>query len=120
MNWWLMNFRPPNLKGSVGLILPKTSVMRISIPLDFHLSLLYHCLVTFVLVVPIPFLTPSLVLFPHQVRHPPSHSPWWCESHSAAHVGCLFSGFTGVSVPQSYRDILPFFVEELNVTLIFD
>jgi hypothetical protein len=35
-----------NIKGSLGLILVKTSTIRISIPLD--LSSLYHCRVSFV------------------------------------------------------------------------
>jgi hypothetical protein len=41
-----------NLKGSVGLILAKVSVMWIPSPLTFPLGLLYHCLVSFVVDVP--------------------------------------------------------------------
>ena len=40
-----------NIKGSVGLILTKASVMRISIPLDLSSRSLYHYRVSFVLVV---------------------------------------------------------------------
>jgi hypothetical protein len=53
-----------NLKGSVGLILAKTSVMRISIPLDLS-SRPFIPLPRFIrLRRPIPLLSPSLVLFP--------------------------------------------------------
>ena len=53
-----------NLKGSVGLILVKTSVMRISIPLDLS-SPPFIPLPCFIRSRrPIPLLAPSLVLFP--------------------------------------------------------
>jgi hypothetical protein len=67
---WIMNcrrnrFRFLRLKGSVGLILTKTSTVRISIPLDLSSRSFIpcHCCVSSVLVSP-PLLTPSLVLFP--------------------------------------------------------
>ncbi len=53
-----------NLKGSVGLILTKTSVMRISIPLDLS-SRSFILLLCFIRSRrPITLLAPSLVLFP--------------------------------------------------------
>ena len=53
-----------NLKGSVGLILAKSSVMRISIPLDLS-SRPFIPLPRFIRSRrPIPLLPPSLVLFP--------------------------------------------------------
>ena len=53
-----------NLKGSVGLILAKTSVMRISIPLDLS-SRSFIPLSRFIRSRrPTPLLAPSLVLFP--------------------------------------------------------
>jgi hypothetical protein len=53
-----------NLKGSVGLILAKVSVMRISIPLDLS-SRSFIPLPCFIRSRrPIPHLSPSLVLFP--------------------------------------------------------
>ena len=47
-----------NLKGTVGLIMTKTSDMRISIPLDLT------PLPCFLRSCPTPLLSPSLVLFP--------------------------------------------------------
>ncbi len=53
-----------NLKGSVGLIFAKVSVMRISIPLDLS-SRSFLTLPCFIRSRrPIPLLAPSLVLFP--------------------------------------------------------
>ncbi len=53
-----------NLKGSVGLILAKASVMRIAIPLDLS-SRSFLALPCFIRSRrPIPLLAPSLVLFP--------------------------------------------------------
>ena len=53
-----------NLQGSVGLILTKTSVMRISIPLDLSSRpfILLPCFIRSRH--PIPLSDPSLVLFP--------------------------------------------------------
>jgi hypothetical protein len=69
-----------NLKGSVGLILAKESVMRISIPLDLS-SRSFTPLPRFIRSRrPTPILAPSLVLFPPR-------------SAQAAHVGCLFYRF---------------------------
>jgi hypothetical protein len=52
-----------NIKGSVGLILVKVSTMRIYIPIDFHLGLLYHYRVSFVRDVLFHFeLLPSFLL----------------------------------------------------------
>ena len=62
-----------NLKGSVGLILTKTSTMRMSIPLDLS-SRSFIPLPRFVRSRrPIPLLAPSFVLFP-----PCSvYDTWW-------------------------------------------
>ena len=61
---WLMNFRGidqfrflrcvclVNLKGSVGMIVTKTSVWEFLSPLTFHLGLSYHWRVSSVLVTP--------------------------------------------------------------------
>ena len=54
----------PNLKGSLGLILTKTSVMRISMSLDL-LSRSFIPLSLFIRSrYPTPLVVPSLVLFP--------------------------------------------------------
>ena len=53
-----------NLKGSVGLILTKTSVMRISIPLDLSSRSFIPLLCFIHSRRPITLLAPSLVLFP--------------------------------------------------------
>ncbi len=53
-----------NLKGSVGLILTKTSVMRISIPLDLSSRSFIPLLCFICSRRPITLLAPSLVLFP--------------------------------------------------------
>ena len=68
-----------NLKGSVGLILAKSSVMRtqVSIPLDLS-SRSFIPLPSFIRSrIPTPLLSPSIVLFPPR-------------STEAAHPGCLF------------------------------
>ena len=53
-----------NLKGSVGLIMTKTSVMWISIPLDLSSRSLIPLLRFIRSRRPTPFLTPSLLFFP--------------------------------------------------------
>ena len=69
-----------NMKGAVGLIMTKTSVMRISIPLDLSSRpciplprFIRSCR-------PTPLLAPSLVLFPPR-------------SAQVAHAECLFLAF---------------------------
>ncbi len=79
---WLVN-----VKGSVGLILTKSSTMRISIPLDLS-SWSFIPLPCFIRSRhPTTLLTPYLVFSPQ------------C-SVSEAHEGFLFQGFIGFSYPS--------------------
>ena len=84
-----------NLKGRVGLIMEKTSVMRITIPVDLS----SRCFIPIPRFIrscrPTPLLVPSLVLFPP------------CSA-SVVHVECIFWPFIGLCAHHRFN-VTPFF-----------